>query len=62
MLEGVGFVVRRTHGSHYILAHTDDPTRMVIVPVHGNRDIKPGTLRPILRQAGLSVEEFLELL
>jgi predicted RNA binding protein YcfA (HicA-like mRNA interferase family) len=32
------------------------------VPVHGNRDLKPGTLRSIIRQSGLSVAEFLELL
>jgi predicted RNA binding protein YcfA (HicA-like mRNA interferase family) len=61
-LERAGFVIRRTHGSHYILSHPDDPARAVTVPVHGNRDLKPGTLRSIVRQAGLSVEEFLELL
>lgn len=61
-LERAGFVIRRTHGSHYILSHSDDPARAVTVPVHGNRDLKPGTLRSIVRQAGLSVEEFLELL
>jgi hypothetical protein len=34
----------------------------VTVPVHSGRDLKPGTLRSIIRQAGLSVEEFKELL
>lgn len=61
-LERAGFVVQRTRGSHHILARPDDPARAVIVPVHGNRDLKPGTLRSIVRQAGLSIEEFLELL
>jgi predicted RNA binding protein YcfA (HicA-like mRNA interferase family) len=40
----------------------DDPTRTVVVPVHGNRDLKPGTLRSVIRQAGFSVEEFTQLL
>jgi predicted RNA binding protein YcfA (HicA-like mRNA interferase family) len=34
--------------------------RTAIVPLH--RELAPGTLRSILRQAGLSVEEFVELL
>jgi len=34
----------------------------VTVPVHGNRDLPPGTFRSILRQAELSVEEFNRLL
>ena len=39
-----------------------DPTRTVTVPVHSSRDLKPGTLRSIIRQAGLTVEEFTQLL
>lgn len=35
-LEKAGFVVSRTKGSHHMLAHESDPTRIVIVPVHGN--------------------------
>ncbi|MDE2474987.1 MAG: type II toxin-antitoxin system HicA family toxin [Alphaproteobacteria bacterium] len=58
----VGFVVNRTSGSHHMLAHISDPARMVIVPMHGNHDIKAGTLRSILKQAGLTVEQFKELL
>jgi predicted RNA binding protein YcfA (HicA-like mRNA interferase family) len=43
-------------------AHTDDPTRNVTIPIHAGRDIKTGTLRAIVRQAGLTVEEFVALL
>jgi len=32
------------------------------VPVHAGRDLKPDTLRSIIRQTGLTVEEFIELL
>ena len=35
---------------------------MVVVPFHGGKDLKPGTLRSIIRQAGLTVDEFLDLL
>jgi len=57
-----GFVVDRIVGSHHVLVRLNDPTRTVTVPVHGNRDLKPGTLRAIIRQAGFTVEEFREFL
>jgi len=61
-LERAGFVVQRTRGSHYILARPGDPGHAVIVPVHGSRDLKPGTLRSIIHQAGLTTDDFIELL
>jgi predicted RNA binding protein YcfA (HicA-like mRNA interferase family) len=39
-----------------------DASRTVTVPVHLGRDLKPGTLRTIIRQAGVKVDEFRELL
>jgi predicted RNA binding protein YcfA (HicA-like mRNA interferase family) len=57
-----GFVVDRIVGSHHLLIFPGDPTRTVTVPVHAGRDLKPGTLRSIIRQTGLTVEEFIELL
>jgi predicted RNA binding protein YcfA (HicA-like mRNA interferase family) len=38
-----------------------DPRPRVVVPMHA-RDLKRGTLREILRSAGLSVDEFVDLL
>jgi len=38
------------------------PARTVTVPVHSSRDLKPGTLRSIIKQAGFSLEEFKALL
>jgi predicted RNA binding protein YcfA (HicA-like mRNA interferase family) len=61
-LRRAGFFVARIKGSHHVLAHQDDPTRTVIVPVHANRSLKPGTLSGIIKQAGLNLDEFLELL
>jgi predicted RNA binding protein YcfA (HicA-like mRNA interferase family) len=61
-LSRAGFVVDRIVGSHHVLAYPGDPSRTVTVPVHSGRDLKPGTLRAIIRQAGFTVEEFAELL
>ena len=61
-LEQAGFVEVRSSGSHRLLVHPDDPARAVVVPFHGSKDLKPGTLRSIIRQAGLTVEEFVDLL
>jgi predicted RNA binding protein YcfA (HicA-like mRNA interferase family) len=56
-----GFVVSRTSGSHCRLIHATDPVRKVTVPVHSG-DLKRGTLRSIIAQAGLTVAEFSALL
>jgi predicted RNA binding protein YcfA (HicA-like mRNA interferase family) len=56
-----GFAVSRTSGSHCRLIHTTDPARKVTVPIHGG-DLKRGTLRAIINQAGLTVAEFISLL
>lgn len=53
---GFGEVSQR--GSHVKLRHADG--RVVIVPIH--RELATGTLRSIIRQSGLSVEEFIDLL
>lgn len=54
------YEVRRT-GSHIILVNKD-LKQIIPLPVHGNKDIKKGLLRSIIRQTNLSVKEFLELL
>jgi predicted RNA binding protein YcfA (HicA-like mRNA interferase family) len=58
-LEKVGFKVKRWHGSHMILRR-DDPFAQLVVPDH--KELDTGTLCAILRQAGLSPEEFSKLL
>lgn len=60
-LQRAGWVVVRQHGSHIRLQrHTDDTTLRIVVPAH--RPIKRSTLAHILKQAQLSVEDFLALL
>jgi predicted RNA binding protein YcfA (HicA-like mRNA interferase family) len=61
-LTRAGFVVERIVGSHHVMTFPGDPTRTVTVPVHGNRDLKPGTLRSIIRQARMTVDEFSKFL
>ena len=58
-LEKAGFVVKRQKGSHVRMTR-QTPYRQVTVPDH--KELKAGTLRAIIRQAGLTVDEFLELL
>jgi predicted RNA binding protein YcfA (HicA-like mRNA interferase family) len=60
-LERAGFVVSRTSGSHCRLIHMTDPARKVTVPVHSG-DLKRGTMRGIIAQAGMTVAEFIALL
>ncbi len=43
------------------MIHRTDPARKVTVPVH-NADLKRGTLRAIIAQAGLTVPQFIALL
>ncbi len=60
-LRRAGWVVVRQRGSHIRLQkHTADETLKLIVPAH--RSIKRSTLAHILKQAKLSVEEFIALL
>ena len=58
--EKAGFIVARINGSHHIMKHADG--RRTTVPVHQGRDIRPGTLRAILRDIGLSPDDLKELL
>jgi predicted RNA binding protein YcfA (HicA-like mRNA interferase family) len=57
-LRSVGFARISQRGSHLKLRN--DEGRTVIVQMH--RELAPGTLRSILRQAALSTEEFIDLL
>jgi predicted RNA binding protein YcfA (HicA-like mRNA interferase family) len=61
-LQKAGFVLVRTSGSHHRLAHSKNPSRVATVPVHANKALKRGTLHGIIKQAGLTVEEFVALL
>jgi predicted RNA binding protein YcfA (HicA-like mRNA interferase family) len=55
----LGFVLDRQKGSHMMLFRADPPTTLS-VPDH--RELDRGTLRSLLRQAGISPAEFSRLL
>jgi len=58
--EKLGYETDHQTGSHIILRHTAAPHRRLSVPDH--KELARGTLRALLRQAGLTVEEFTGLL
>jgi predicted RNA binding protein YcfA (HicA-like mRNA interferase family) len=60
-LKRAGFEEQRQRGSHLHLRREADGRRAT-VPVHKGRIVPPGTLRAILRDAAISVEEFEKLL
>jgi predicted RNA binding protein YcfA (HicA-like mRNA interferase family) len=55
ILERAGFAFRRQTGSHMILRR-ETPYARVVIPDH--KRVRPGTLRRIIADAGLTVEEF----
>jgi len=59
-LKKTGYVIDHQTGSHIILRNEKPPHRRLTVPDH--KEIAKGTLRAILRQAGMTVEEFQDLL
>jgi predicted RNA binding protein YcfA (HicA-like mRNA interferase family) len=60
ILEKSGFKVVRQKGSHVILM--DSRKTRIVIPVHPGKDIKPGLIRAVIREAGISREKFLKLL
>ncbi len=56
-LERHDFVLVRVRGSHHVLRN--GPLR-TSVPVHGNKQLKIGTLHGILRDIRMKVEDFVD--
>ena len=56
----LGFTVARVRGSHYVMKKPGHRTS-VVVPVHGNETLPPGTLRSLIRDAETTVEQFNDL-
>lgn len=59
-LSKIGYEVDHQTGSHIILRQNKYPHRRLTVPNH--KEIAKGTLRGLIKQAGLTVEEFIEFL
>lgn len=56
----LGYVVDHQTGSHIILRKTESPNRRLTVPNH--KEVAKGTLRSLIREAGITLESFFELL
>jgi len=59
--EAIGFLFDRQRGSHAVYYRQSDGRRIVI-PMHGSKDLRPGTLRGIISDMGLTVDEFAAML
>jgi predicted RNA binding protein YcfA (HicA-like mRNA interferase family) len=60
-LEKAGFYIHQVSGSHVQMKHKDKPGR-VTIPSHGHFDLPKHIVKSIIRQAGLTNQEFLDLL
>jgi len=58
-LEKAGFTQIRQQGSHIVLKK-NNPFVQLVVPDH--KELDTGTLRAIIRQSGLSVNDFIALI
>lgn len=61
ILVRLGFRAKRQIGSHLHMEHLIDKTRKVTIPIH-NKDLPIQTLKSILKQAGISMKDFLKIL
>ena len=60
VLAKLGYEFDRQRGSHIILRNRNSPHRRMAVPDH--KELAKGTLRSIVREAGLTVDQFVALL
>lgn len=56
----IGFEKHHQSGSHIQLKHADG--RRTTIPYHPSNEIRPGTLKAILDDLDITVEEFIQIL
>jgi len=61
VVKKIGFEPDRQSGSHAIYYRSHDKRR-IVVPIHPGKDIKRKTLYGIIKDMGIEIEEFIELL
>jgi predicted RNA binding protein YcfA (HicA-like mRNA interferase family) len=59
-LAKLGYEFDRQRGSHIVLRQPISPYRRIVIPDH--KEVAKGTLRSIIRETGLTVDEFTRLL
>lgn len=60
ILEKLGYYKFRQKGSHVIMVKADNVVFQPVIPIH-NQELKRGTVFSIIRQTGLTKEEFLKI-
>lgn len=58
--ERLGFELRRQRGSHAVYVRSSDKAR-VVIPMHSGTDLKRKTLRGIIDDLKITVDEFSKL-
>ncbi len=53
LLTDAGWTLKRINGSHHIFGKSGEH-KIITVPVHGNKDLKPGLVAAIARDANLN--------
>lgn len=56
IVQKVGWKLNRVKGSHHIYTQENNSV-ILVIPVHGNRDLPIGTLKAILKNAGLTEDD-----
>lgn len=60
-LKEKNFTLNYTNASHYYyVGYVNKTHRQVCVPFHGNKSIKPRTLRGIILQSGIDKKEWID--
>jgi predicted RNA binding protein YcfA (HicA-like mRNA interferase family) len=54
LIEAEGWVLQRVKGSDHIYSKPGE-RKIISIPVHGNRDLKPGMAKRIARDAGFEL-------
>ena len=57
-LKCLGFEKRRQVGAHVRMVHKDRPQHGVTISIHAGMDLSDGNVASIIRQAGVTREEF----
>jgi predicted RNA binding protein YcfA (HicA-like mRNA interferase family) len=61
-LKRVGFVEHHQKGSHLTMKHPENLGLRIVVPLHKGKTLGKGLLLTIIKESGVSMEEFLEIL
>jgi len=59
-LQRIGYEFDRQRGSHIILRQIKHPFRRITIPNH--KELAKGTLRSIIKECGLTIDEFVSML